>query len=95
MEEQTNQTKQPKRSFFGKVKDFFSAKPKEQENAPRPISEPTRATSEPTQRKIRYEECFWCKNAVYEDEHYSNQQGRNFHRKCYKKFLQAGARGKI
>jgi hypothetical protein len=84
-----------KKGFFSKVKDFFSAKPKTQEVTPEGKQIVSESISQPTQRRIRYEECFWCKNAIYEDEHYSNQQGRNFHRKCYKKFLQAGRRNKI
>ena len=78
---------QPKKGFFSKVKDFFSAKPKEEiiQEAQAPIVE----------RQIKFEECFWCKEPVYEDEHYSKQMGHEFHRKCYKKFLQAGARNKI
>lgn len=79
---------QPKKGFFSKVKDFFSHKPEKEEI----IQEEQAPTVE---RQIKFEECFWCKEPVYEDEHYSKQMGHEFHRKCYKKFLQAGRRNKI
>jgi hypothetical protein len=97
MEDQINTTEQPKKTFFGKVKDFFSHKPQKEEVTPKesPAQIPTTAQVLPANRKVRFEECFWCKEPVYEDEHYSKQMGHEFHRKCYKKFLQAGRRNKI
>jgi hypothetical protein len=98
MEEEINKTEQPKKTFFGKVKDFFTkAKANGEEDLTQVSSAPipTQAQALPVNRVVRYEECFWCKAEIFEDEKYSNQQGRHFHRVCYKKFLQAGRRNKI
>lgn len=77
-----------KQGFFAKLKSFF--KKEEQKPVEQGATEPA-----PVQREIRFEECFWCQKPVYLDEKWSKQQNREFHRPCYKKFLQAGHRGKI
>ncbi len=89
MEEQTQE--QPKKTIWQKLKSFFAKDiGTEEQVVVRQEEQPTAPLPE-----IKYEECFWCKTPIYVGEKFSNQQSRNFHRKCYKKFLQAGYRGKI
>jgi hypothetical protein len=82
---------EPKKNFWGKLKTFFKGeeeKPIEepkQEQYPMPTPESTR----------ELKECFFCKEWIQEGDRWSKQQNNWFHKKCYKKFLQAGRRGKL
>lgn len=87
---QQEQVEQSKQGFFSRLKNFFRG---EQKSEPVEVEEISQEVL--PQPQIRYEECFYCKNPIYDNEHYSNQQGRNFHRKCYKEFLKAGRNGKL
>jgi hypothetical protein len=83
-----------KQGFFSKLKHFFKGedKPVVSEEYKEEVKEEVTQETKPI---IKFEECFWCKGNIFEGDHYSKQQGRVFHRVCYKKFLQAGKRGKI
>lgn len=85
--EQT-QPEQQKQGFFSRLKNFFRGEQKSEQVEVE--GQPQEVVPQPI---IKYEECFWCKNPVYEGEKFSNQQGKHFHRKCYKHFLSAGYRG--
>jgi len=75
-----------KKGFFTKLKNFFKGEEKPVEVVEQIIEE---------KPEVKFEECFWCKDAIYEGQRYSKQQGRVFHKECYKKFLDAGRRGKL
>ena len=34
--------------------------------------------------KVEWQECFYCKQIIYEGDRYAKQQGKYFHKKCYK-----------
>lgn len=78
------------KSFWTKVKDFFGKEDKpleepKQEQYSMPVPESTR----------ELKECFYCKEWIQEGDRWSKQMNNWFHRPCYKKFLQAGKRGKL
>jgi hypothetical protein len=72
------------------LKKLFGFKEKEQtqEIQEKVTQEPIQQIKEPTIRG----ECWWCKTNVYEDERYAKQQGKLFHKKCYKE-AKSQARG--
>jgi hypothetical protein len=80
-----------KKNLWGKFKDLFGKeeKPEPEEPKQEPYSMPI-----PTNTREQ-KECFFCKASILESDNWSKQQNRWFHRHCYKKFLQAGKRGKL
>ena len=88
----TEEAKEVKLGFFSRIKKFFRGEEKQEPVEKEVVLETATPVSQESQ--IR-DECFFCKEWIYLDEHYSKQQGRIFHRPCYKKFLQAGKRGKF
>jgi hypothetical protein len=37
--------------------------------------------------KEEWKECFFCKNMIYRGDKFAKQQGKYFHRNCYKEML--------
>ena len=60
--------------IFTKAKEFLFGKT---ENTEQEIQE------EP---KKEIAQCCFCQNPIYDDERYSKQQGKIFHKRCYKEF---------
>jgi len=69
------------------LKKLFGSKEKEQ-----PEETKEEIIQEEPQEQIIRGECWWCKTNVYEDERYAKQQGKLFHKKCYKE-AKSQARG--
>jgi len=41
----------------------------------------------PEDTKKEWKECFYCKQIIYEDDRYAKQQGKYFHKNCYKEMI--------
>lgn len=98
MEEQKeNIEEQPeKKGFFKKLFSFIQRKPTEQRQEEETTEEIALSEVAPVVQEAKpKQECFYCRELIYEGDRWSKQMGNWFHRKCYKQFLNAGKRGKL
>jgi hypothetical protein len=42
---------------------------------------------EPKEERTPWKECYACKEIIYEGDRYAKQQGKYFHKSCYKQLL--------